>query len=101
MFGRIWSEFQCLEEYPQSSNVWKDKIRIPVFGGISQTSSGWKNKVRIRKFERMRSEFQGLERYLPQFQYLEGYGQNSNVCKNKGRITMFRRKRSEFQCMEE
>ena len=32
MFGKIRSEFECLEGLGQNSNVWKDKFRIPVFG---------------------------------------------------------------------
>ena len=42
MFERIRPEFQCLEGEDQKYNVWKDKVRIPVFG-------------------RVRSEFQCLE----------------------------------------
>ena len=34
MFGRIRSEFQCLEAYGQNANVWKDKTRIPMFRRI-------------------------------------------------------------------
>ena len=35
MFGRIKSEFQCLKALRQNSNVWKDKVRIPMFGRIA------------------------------------------------------------------
>ena len=34
MFGRIRSKFQCLEGSGQSSNVWRDKVRISIFGRI-------------------------------------------------------------------
>ena len=34
MFKRIRSEFQCLEGQDKNSNVWKDKVRIPMFGKI-------------------------------------------------------------------
>ena len=34
MFGSIWSELQCLEGYGQMSNVWKDMVKIPMFGRI-------------------------------------------------------------------
>ena len=33
-FGQIRPEFQCWEGYDQNSNVWKDKVRIPMFGKI-------------------------------------------------------------------
>ena len=59
MFKRIRSEFQCLEGQDKNSNVWKDKVRIPMFG-----------KIR------------------PEFQCLEGQGQNSSVGKDKTRIPM-------------
>ena len=36
MFGRIRSEFQCLEGYGKNSNVWKDKDKNPMFGGIKR-----------------------------------------------------------------
>ena len=36
MFGGIRSEFQCLKGYGQNSNVWKDKDKIPLFGGIKR-----------------------------------------------------------------
>ena len=32
MFGRIRQEFECLQEEDQNSNVWNDKVRIPIFG---------------------------------------------------------------------
>ena len=32
MFGRIRSEFQCLEESERESNVWNKEIRILMFG---------------------------------------------------------------------
>ena len=36
MFGRIRPEFQCFDGYAQNSNVnvWKDKVRILMFGQI-------------------------------------------------------------------
>ena len=52
-------------------NVWKDKVRILMFGSI-------------------RSELQCLE----------GYGRNSNVWKNRAKIPMFGRPRPEFQCLK-
>ena len=41
IFRMIRSEFQCLEGLDQNSNVWKDKVRIPMI-------------------EKIRSEFQSL-----------------------------------------
>ena len=34
MFEGIRPEFQCLEGYRQNSNVWKERDRILMFGGI-------------------------------------------------------------------
>ena len=34
MFGKVRSEYQCLERQGQNSNVWIDKARVPVFGLI-------------------------------------------------------------------
>ena len=34
MLEKIRPEFQCLERKGQNSNVWKDKVRIPMFGRI-------------------------------------------------------------------
>ena len=34
MFGSILSELQCWEGYGQISNVWKDMVRIPMFGKV-------------------------------------------------------------------
>ena len=34
MFGTIRSEFQSLERLGQNSNVWKGKVRIPMFGRV-------------------------------------------------------------------
>ena len=34
MFGKIRSKFQCLDGLGQNSNVWKDKVRIPMFERI-------------------------------------------------------------------
>ena len=34
MFGRIRSEYQCQDRGGKICNVWKDKVRIPVFGRI-------------------------------------------------------------------
>ena len=34
MFGRIRSDFECLEGSDQNANVWKDSARIPMFGRI-------------------------------------------------------------------
>ena len=34
MLGRIRSELKCLEGKGQNSNVWKDKVRIPMSGQI-------------------------------------------------------------------
>ena len=39
MFGRIRSEFQCLERQGENSNVWKHKARIPMFGKIKSEIS--------------------------------------------------------------
>ena len=40
-FGRIRPEFQCLEGQEQNSNVWKDKVRIPMFGRIGPKFKSW------------------------------------------------------------
>ena len=34
MLKRIRSKFQCLKGEGQNSNVWNDKMRIPMFGRI-------------------------------------------------------------------
>ena len=34
VFGRIRWEFQCLEVYGQNCNVWKDMLRIGMFGRV-------------------------------------------------------------------
>ena len=34
LFGRIRTEFQCLEGYGQNANVWKNQVRIPMFARI-------------------------------------------------------------------
>ena len=34
MFGSIRSEFRCTERLGQNCNVWKDKVRIQMFGRI-------------------------------------------------------------------
>ena len=59
MFGRIRSEFQCLEGLGHKFNLWKDRTRNPVVGrirkelqclkGSGQNSNDWKDKVRIRE----------------------------------------------------
>ena len=49
----------------------------------------WKDKVRIPMFGRIRLEFSCLERY----------GQNSNVRKEKDTIPMFERIRPDCQCL--
>ena len=59
MFGRIRSEFQCLEGLGHKFNLWKDRTRNPVVGrirkelqclkGSGQNSNVWKDKVRIRE----------------------------------------------------
>ena len=64
----------------QNSNVWKNKVTIPMFGRYSQNSA-------IRG---IKSEFACLERYT----------QNSNVWKEKKTIQRFKRIRPEFQCLE-
>ena len=42
MFRRTRSEFQCLEGLGQNSNVWKDKVRILMFGRIGSKFQGLK-----------------------------------------------------------
>ena len=54
----------------QNSNVWKNEVRIPMFGIISK------------------------------LQRVEGYGQNSNVWNDMVRIPMFKRITPKFQCLE-
>ena len=55
MFGRIRSEFQCLEGKDQNSKAWTDKVKIPVFGRVRaefQCSKLFKIRVKIRMFGR-------------------------------------------------
>ena len=69
MFGGIRSEIQYLKE-GKNGSVWKDKVRILMFGRIrsefqcldrqGQNSNVQKDKVTIPKFGRIRSEFQHL-----------------------------------------
>ena len=61
MFGRIRSEFQCLEGLGETSNVWKDKDRISMSGRIGREFQFSKDKKRIPLFGRIRLEFQSLE----------------------------------------
>ena len=53
MFGKIWSEFQCLKGKGQNYKVWTDKVKIPVFGRIRaefQCLKLFKIRVKIRMF---------------------------------------------------
>ena len=52
MFEKIRSKFQCLDGLGQNSNVWKDKVRIPMFQRIT---------IRITMFGRIGPEFIKLE----------------------------------------
>ena len=62
MFGRIRSEFQCLEGKGQNSSVWKDKVRISMSGQIrtevqclvrsNKNSNVLTDKIRIQCLER-------------------------------------------------
>ena len=70
MLGRIRSEFQFLEGKGQNSNVWKDKVRIPMSTHI-------------------KPEFQCLERSKNEFQCVDGYDKNYNLWKGKVRIPIF------------
>ena len=38
MFRRIRSQFECLTGLGHNSIVWKDKVRIPMFGRIRPES---------------------------------------------------------------
>ena len=61
MFGRIRSQIQCFEGQGEIFNVWKHKTRILMCGRLGHNSNVWKDKVKIPVFETIRSEFQGLE----------------------------------------
>ena len=65
------SQVQFLEGLGQNSNVWKDKVRIPIFG-------------------RMGPKFQGLKEQDQKWSFL----------KDKNRIPMFERTRPEIQCLQ-
>ena len=58
MFGRIRSEFQFLEGKGQNSNVWKDKVRIPMFGKTKNSNV----LTDMIMFGKVMSEFQYLYR---------------------------------------
>ena len=45
-----------------NSNVWKDKVRILMFGKIRSEFNVSKDKARIPMFGKIRSEFQCLKR---------------------------------------
>ena len=68
---KIKPEFQWLEGQDKNSNVWKDKVGIPVF-------------IKI-----------GLE-----FHSLEELYDNSNAYRSRARIPMFWRNRPENQCFQ-
>ena len=60
MGGSIRSEIQCLEGLGQNSHLSNDKVRIPVFGRI-RSEFQCLDKKRIAVFGRIRSEFVCLE----------------------------------------
>ena len=51
VFGRIRSEFQCLEV--KHRNVYKDMVKIPMFGRIRSEFQCLKDKIRIPMFGRI------------------------------------------------
>ena len=57
MFGRIGQEFQCLEGYDKTSNVFEGEVRIPVSGRRGPEFQFLKDKTRIAMFERKGEEF--------------------------------------------
>ena len=58
MFGRIRKELQCFKGYGYNSNIWKDKVRIPVFGRIGPDFQCLEKYVQIPVFGRTGQEFQ-------------------------------------------
>ena len=83
MLERIRSEYQCLQKWGQYSNVRKDKVRIPMLGGIPM----FKTRDRILVLGRIKSEYQSLQKQ----------GQYFTVRKEKVRIPMFIKTGPEFQ----
>ena len=71
MFGTIRLEFSCFDRYSQSSHVRKEKNTVPVFKrirpdcqclvGNSTNSNLWKDTVRIIMFGKIGPEFQRLK----------------------------------------
>ena len=65
MFGRIRSEFQCLEESEKKSNVWNNEIQEKQ----QKNSNISKNSIIVQLLKSIRYEFQCLK----------GYYKNSNA----------------------
>ena len=81
---RIRSEYQCLQKWGQYSNVRKDKVRIPMLGGIPM----FKTRDRILVLGRIKSEYQSLQKQ----------GQSSNVSKDKIKVPMCTKIQAVFYC---
>ena len=64
----VGPEFQCLEGKYKNSNVWKNKVRIPVFMKKFHCLQ-WKDNIRIPVFVRIG----------PEFKCSEGWGENSKL----------------------
>ena len=62
MFIKRGPEFQFLEKENKNYNVWKDKIKIPVFAMIrSELECLLKECTTFLMFGRIRSQFQSLD----------------------------------------
>ena len=61
MFRRIREKFQCLEGKDKNSNVWQDKIRIPMIERTEKKFNVCKENSTIRMFGRIRKNFQCLK----------------------------------------
>ena len=62
MFIKRGPELKCLERGNKNDNVWKDKIKIPVFAKIrSELECLFKKCTTILMFGRIRSQFQSLD----------------------------------------
>ena len=57
MSGSIGQEFQCLEGYDQTSNVFEGEVRIPMSGRRGPEFQFLKDRTRIAMFERKGEEF--------------------------------------------
>ena len=80
MLLQMRPEFHCLEGEDQKTDVYKNRARIPLFGGRRWEKKPMGIKIRL------------------EFHPFEGKDQKTDRYKNKTRIPGFGRITSEFQC---